>query len=443
MAIVRNIGAAQDVAQVDTITVANVWAADDTVSVTIDKQTLIMTCGSTIDTTAEVAAGLAEVLNLRTHDATKITADVTVNFGGWEAGREVFQDIVATVSGSVVSCTSATPGQPYVMAVTETTAGSGTATEATATAATGKNFFDNIDNWEGGAVPSQDDTINLDSTSASILYALNNVITGYNFETTPDCTAEIGLPKTNVRGYTEYRQRFFDAPNNASPTTQTAELRGTGTLRIDYGTVTPTAVNVHMFNSAAETLDGAGLQIVGGKTLTLRAFSGSMSVSNHPGETASEITSLNNLGDARITVGESATFINTVSSVTQQGGHIDLHADCVGGSNEIRVYGGTLVVHTTATLNFLYIFGGRCDMRGGSVQSPTCYAGGELDFSSCPISSIGGKINLYKGYTYRDPAFVNAAFDLAFIGCSPRDGQLYLKNNVNLSQTGALVPALG
>ena len=81
MATVTWIGAANDVAQIDTITVADTWAAADTVTVTINNQDLVLTAGSTMDSTAEIAAGIAEMINSSFHQDDLMVADMTITKG--------------------------------------------------------------------------------------------------------------------------------------------------------------------------------------------------------------------------------------------------------------------------------------------------------------------------------------------------------------------------
>jgi len=432
MATIRNIGLAQPVAQEDTITMAGAFASGDTVSITISQQTLVVTCGATCDTTTEIASAVQECIGLAGHDPASISADATCNFGGQETGHEEFRDVVATVSGSVVTVKSVTPGQPFVMSVTETTAGSGTATETTAIAATGPEFFNNGANWEGGSVPAIASTIQLDGASSSIKYALNNVIKDYDLITMPDYSGDIGLPKINPRGYTEYRQRFFDMPNNSTPTAQTADIRGTGSLRIDYGTVIPTSITFRLHSSGPVTADGASVQIVGGQLIDLITHEGSISISEHPAETMSEIKTIKMLGAATVLVGVSATFVNVAASIEQESGTLDLYCVISGSLTQSIVRGGLHRVHTSARLTSLYVYkNGYVDYRGNSLANYSLY-GGTLDCSLCPTSAWAGDLFMYKGATLIDPLHRMTA-DINLNGCAIQDVTLVLKDNLQFA----------
>jgi len=118
------------VPQVDTVTIANTWAQNDTIQLVIGSSTVTVTIG-TLTTTAQVATTLQQAWeNLTLTDGS---ASVSPAEGG-QLNIETSQ-ITATVSGSVVTLTSGIAGQSFTLVVTETTAGDGTAVEAVATAA--------------------------------------------------------------------------------------------------------------------------------------------------------------------------------------------------------------------------------------------------------------------------------------------------------------------
>ena len=166
-------GNAHSVKRIDTVTVANTWAAADTVTLTINGKDLVITCGSTTTTTATVATAIKEAWMSSTRlDGSSASSNATSNFGGQEFGE--FREVTASVSGSVVTLIGNEAGKPFTLTVTESTAGSGTATQATSTAATGKHHWDNGDNWSGGSAPANDDTVVFKDSNVSCLYGLPN-----------------------------------------------------------------------------------------------------------------------------------------------------------------------------------------------------------------------------------------------------------------------------
>jgi hypothetical protein len=115
-------------AQIDTVTIALTWATADTIVLTIGSQSVTVTIGGDT-TTQEVALTLKQAFNGET--ITDGTATVDPAAGAVSLSN--FADLVATVSESVVTITGA-KGVAFSLSVVETTAGDGTATEATVTA---------------------------------------------------------------------------------------------------------------------------------------------------------------------------------------------------------------------------------------------------------------------------------------------------------------------
>ena len=442
MATKRNIGAALPQPQISTITIANTWAAGDIATVTINNKIVSMTCGSTMDTTAEVAAGLKEVLGLSTHDPASISADCTTTYGGYEFAE--FRDATYTVSGSVVTCTSV-GAMPFTMTSGETTAGTGTASYAVATAASGPNFFMGNNNWEGGAEPDDDDTVVFDGASASIYYGLNNALADLNITTTADYTGDIGLPKINARGYTEYRQRFLDATVTVTTGVQAVILDGTGRRYIDFSTAADASNNltVTVINASANSSDGPAVQLVGGKNMEFVSHAGTISLSDHIAENLTNIQSIKNLGNAYVTVGTAATFVDVANSIEHNGGTLDFDAACNGAATETRIFGGTFIARENTDLDAYHQYGGVCDWRGVTLDTPVLY-GGTFDGSNCTVTGVSGNFRVFKGVTFIDPNRVLLATStLGLVGCSVSEVNLKLKSNLTLSFTTTVAPSIG
>ena len=153
MAVKRWTGNAVKVVDQYSVTIANTWAAADTCTLSINGLDLVLTIGTDV-TTADVANALNAAINASSKDSGLIS-DETRNIGGQEI-REL-TEVSSTVSGSVVTVTANVAGLPVIFTVSQTTAGSGTATKAQTSTATGPNFFDNADHW----YPSLPATTNL------------------------------------------------------------------------------------------------------------------------------------------------------------------------------------------------------------------------------------------------------------------------------------------
>lgn len=164
MATKRWLGKAQAKAQVTTITVGGTWSTSDTPTFTINDKDIVVTVG-TDTTTANIATAMKEAFN---GDTQTGTGDHTFS----ETGDNIpeFDEITATVSGSVVTLTGDTKGKPFSITATDNSA-SGTFTPSTTTAATGPNHWDDAENWSGGSLPTsgvnEQQTIDLASGTAS------------------------------------------------------------------------------------------------------------------------------------------------------------------------------------------------------------------------------------------------------------------------------------
>ncbi len=114
-------------AQRDVVVIALTWATSDTITATIGTQTIVVTIGGST-TVAQVATTLKQAWNAET--LTDGTASV-VPTGGADDNSS-FEDITATVNDTIVTLTGKN-GVSFSLAITEVTAGNGTATETTET----------------------------------------------------------------------------------------------------------------------------------------------------------------------------------------------------------------------------------------------------------------------------------------------------------------------
>lgn len=381
MATPRWKGKALPVAQVNTIVVALTWAAGDTATLTINGRDLVLTVGATVTTTA-IATAIKEMVN-----GDDITGDATRS----ETGDNVpeFDEITATVNSSTVTLTGDTKGKPFTLTVTEVTAGTGTATGAVATAATGPNHWDNTDNWDTGALPADGDTVYIDHSDVSIWYGLAQsaiepaaMYVGLSF------TGEIGLPEVNEDGgYPEYRDQYLqigpvilrigDGVGN-----------GSGRIKIDCTsdvcalTVVATGNSLdeqpaliwkgtNAANALVMRAGSVGVAIFGGETATLATFRiDGGTIEFGAGVTLSGALQLND-GSAEIN-----SLIDT--SLTMLGGTVVI--DGTGNVDQLTIRGGTCVYKTTGTLG------------GATIVSGT----GILDFEQDPSAkTVTNPIDVY------------------------------------------------
>jgi hypothetical protein len=213
MALKRWIGAADAVAQITTVTFST-YSSAETYTLTVNGKDISFT--SVSGTNSEIWAGLQ---------------------AAWEdsALPEVIEAIATVASGVVL--TSRTPGQPFTVTAGATT---GTATVTATLAATGPNFFNNGDNWEGGAAPSAADDILFAENDVDCLYALSPAFAIGEITIDQSYTGKIGLARTADAGYQEYRSRYFTLNDAAVISIGSGLGNGSSRILIDAATETVT-----------------------------------------------------------------------------------------------------------------------------------------------------------------------------------------------------------
>jgi trimeric autotransporter adhesin len=338
-------GSAIRVPQVDTITVANTWAQNDTVELTINSKTIVVTIG-TLVTTAQVAATVQQVL---AGEALTDTA-ATYTALGTQVGE--FAGLTATVSGSVVTITGAENGRPFTLGVTETTAGSGTATEATATSPTGPHHFNNVDNWSGNTVPVDADDIVFDRGSASLLFSLDTGIQPTSVTRKPTYKGYIGLPKINNDAgqedlqYDEYLETALTFADDGGATVTTINIEDDGgRTNIDLADCSVATVNVRGNTQRADADVPSLLLQNSATTMVLNVQKGDVGVAFYAGETGhlatwrtGYLTSVES--DSLVHCGSGVDLANAAIEIS--GGQVTI--DSATGSGTIDMNGGTLTI---------------------------------------------------------------------------------------------------
>ncbi len=414
MATLTWIGNAHDVKQIGTITVANTWAAGDTATCTINGKDLVITCGSTTTTTATVAAAIKEAWMSSTRlDGTSSSSNATSNFGGQEFGE--FSEITASVSGSVVTLVANEAGVPFTLSVTEATAGTGTATGATSTSATGKQFWNNADNWDTGSVPVDDDIVVFRDSNVPCRYGLpNSTDLEVTMQVWMSYTGEIGLPVINEttpgKPYVEYRQRYVRLDDGGTGTDIAHRFGlgkdGTGPTLVNLKHITVKCSPI-VYNTGTPKVSRVGTKALNicctANTSTLNVVNGSVDWSSQDGSTAAFVTVKQSGGDSRGVNGLKAS-----SAVTLHGGTM-----LIGSSlaiSTIDVKGGALrIENQTATISSLQIYvGANVDMASGySAASLTVSAlsnfGGTLDARNSGGFTITNA-GFYRGSKVLDPS---------------------------------------
>ena len=406
------IGNAHSVKQINTITVANTWAAGDTATCTINGKDLIVTCGSTTTTTATVATAIKEAWMSATRlDGTSSSSNATSNFGGQEFGE--FSEVTASISGSVVTLIGNEAGNPFVVTVTENTAGTGTATGAASTVCTGNHYWDNADNWDTGTVPANDDIVVFRDSDVSCKFGLPNSDGATPLEVTiqqwMSYTGEVGLPAVNVntvgKPYYEYRQRYIRL-NDAGTGTDIAHRFGLGKdgigcrlFNLKHLTLKCSPIVYNTGPPLASRIGTKALNICcTANTSTLTIVNGSVEFSSQDSGTSAFVTVKQTAGDSR-----GVTAIHTTGGVVT----INSGTMIVGGAgaiDTINCNGGTLrAENQTGTLSILKNYtGGTVNWASAGTISTYYSFGGAFDARESPGFTMTNG-NLYKGSTFYDP----------------------------------------
>jgi hypothetical protein len=451
MATRRWLGAAKNVRQVDTITVANTWATSDDVTVTINGVDLVIVIGSLV-TTAQVATTIKQAINGETLTDTAATVSPPIADGGGRA-LAYFREITAAISAASTSVVEITGGQtgdydkPFTLSVTETTAGDGTATEATATAATGPHHWNNIDNWSGATVPVDNDDVVFDSGSVGCKYSLVTGIQPASVTVTNDFSgpnAYIGLPEVNEDSssypYAETRTKYLTFDDNSVTTTYDigrGDGSGSRVLRISAG------AGQIIWNQS-----GAGQRLKTGIPATLligthtanvvNVNAGDLGIAFFEGEAAHVATLRIGSGvvsGAKCVCGDGVDLAN--ASIVQNGGAAEINS-ATGSGTIVVGQNGTLSIKGTAAHASIDVEpGGTVYYQTNGTLGTLCrvQTGGKfIRFADLRPATITPAVQLYSGATFQDPnGVLTYSNGIKLNGCTLDDVTLDVGPNVTVT----------
>lgn len=376
--------------QIDSITVANTWAAGDTATITIGNAPLVVTCGSSTTTTAQVADVIKRAIN-----ATRIDENLVADESRSAAGQQIgeFRDVEATIdptNSSRVLVRSVVAGVPFGtpggnMTATEVTAGSGTVTRASAQTATGPWHWDNTANWSTGAVPVNDDIVVFRGTAHGPKYNFPAAIE-VTVHTYMSFTGPIGLAQINTSNgvpYAEYRTRYLTLDEGGTGTALTHLLgmgqgAGSPNIFISHNSPTTLVVSATIYNTGKSAIPGVksvnliirnpvgtnGVVTIIGGTADLGAQNGldpSWGTLNLSGKETDVLVVNQTPGDA--TVNQSGGTLEWIETKATSGTRTfnlyggELTAKDMQGAGNVtaKIYGGTLVWDATKTIATLIV----------------------------------------------------------------------------------------
>ncbi len=350
-------------AKLYTFTVGGTWVAADTLTVTINGKSVTFTCTTT--TAASADTGILAAL----------AASTIPEFAAftWTA-----------LTSTTFAATAVTAGVDSSIAVSRVTSGSGTFAIATTTTATGPNFWNDVNNWDGAAVPITGDTANVNLSLGSVLYGLDQngvTLASLNIYTTSQTSNTLGLPVINAAGYTEY----FDQYLKISATAWVIDANSPR-VKVDFGSVAMSG-EVRQSGSAPDAPTPAVL-LKGTNTSNVLDCNGTVGFAYYYGEAGAAAT-ITNGPNGNLTLGAGVTTATTVTNL------------------------GALV--TNGVFTTLYQSGGIATVNGAPSATTIDVSGGVLQ---CKLS--GTVTNVLVG-----PGTLDATQDVTarvFTNCTIRPG---------------------
>lgn len=403
MATLYWLGIALARAQIATVTVSGYDAAT---TYFLEVNGVRVAVGSGGGTTTTVAAALVAAWNASTHAyATGITASNAAN---------------------VITLTADVAGVPFTV-VSGVSGGAGTIGAFTiTTAATGKEHWNDPDNWSTGAVPVSSDDVIIGDSSVPILWGLDqNAVALASLTVRQSYTGKIGLPfstfATSADGattaaVTEYRQDYLligadrvslgehDGPGDPN---------GAGRIKLNNNRAAASTTVVHRTTASGTDLGlpAVRLRIAhASATLEVRRAQGGVGVAiEKPGETSTvgTISVVDPSTVSRVFVGDGVTLTNW----RQQGGRNLLQGAATITSAVVA--GGELVIEGTAAVTTLTVSGPGATVEannkpaaGSALGTVTVSDGAELIGTGSTATRTWGTVKVTEGALEVDDAIV-------------------------------------
>ena len=473
------LGSTAQVPQVYTITITGTWAAGDYINIyppslyhretgSAIGQGCKITMGSSGLTVANVADKVYRAFGASAHD-DNLLDDESRNLGGQEMPELAEFSASYPGTGAVVTVTGP-PGVAAYFYMALNTAGDGSLTQATVQSATGKWFWDNGENWSGGGVPTNNDTVYFDHRSkASCLFGLpyNSMELAALYVQMGFAGRQLGLPAMNrldyetgrpkpqAAWYPEWRQRrpvFDDAGSGTNPEFIIGQGSGAGPRYVNIeqvalaskltvhrtGTPLPNEQYVVAFNSDVATSGS-----------TACVYGGSVALSPDAVTDRGRYKLVDVGRGATVYIGPSADLA-AISTITMNGGFVRCDTADFGlipgeGAN-IKVLGGTLELSegatTTTVLRVFHpgvcFYSGNKSYVSGAIDS--AYISGTLSFARATEAldwSVVDPIQLMRGARILDPQRKmswSSSNGIDLVGCGLGSVTLQLGQNITITK---------
>lgn len=349
------IGGAAAVAQIWTASIDSVdgTPANNTFSVTIGGVSISQVGDTDVATTA---AALVALLNDSTHPYFS-----TITWTNPSAGN-----IVGTAD---------TAGVPFIAALTETGAGTGSVTDfSESTANAGPNDWETAANWSTGAVPTSSDDVVFESNSEEVFWLPSSEQQINSLKIAHSYTGKIGLPaesfkttdSASVSTAREYRTTYLKARTASAEIGNYSGVQqgsGSGRIKLDFGSTT--ACTILVYRTASLATESA-LQPVRIKashaSTTLAVFAGTVGVATDTAGETSQLSSIS-IEAGNMFVGDGVTL----ATLQQNGGTVLTE----NAPTTVNVDDGQLTMIGTGTVTNLNV-AGTCDNTQSTLTITNC-----------------------------------------------------------------------
>jgi len=390
------LGAAVAIPEVKAYVFAGTWAQGDTATITINGKTLTLTAG-TIVTLDQMVGDMVDMINGATANQDEERSAL-----GSEVGEFALLTATADLTNDHVVLTGPDDGRPIgTVTVGETTAGDGTFAAVGGspdTTGTGPKHFSDGDNWSGGAIPDDGDTIVFDYRAAeSCCYGLTAandhdsfaavVIRGFRHS--------IGLPAVNTDtpqySFNEHLPTYLTL---VQATAVTVDSPASGLIKLDTGS-TASAINVMSTGASVETGVPALLLRANSATSALVVSGGSVGL-EYEQEAVGEVATITVAGNQSPTVVVGPGVTAAIATIS-------------AGSATIRSTPATLTVHAGqveylgGNVTILEVNGGLLYLGSAGTHATVTQAGGTIDCTKDGQSRTFTNFYMYGG-SLKDPS---------------------------------------
>ncbi len=284
------------------------------------------------------------------------------------------------------------PTDGRTLLFTETVSGTGTFGIAANTTGTGPHFFTNAENWDGGAVPVDDDVIIFEESTWPCLYGLEqSAVTPTDIIIKQSFTGDgkIGLPPyrgSGTTGYWEWRPQYLELGNSADAQTITVAIGegdGYGSGRIKLNTGDAVTLLTVTNSGQAEGVHPAILWLGTAATNTVTIQKGSFGTAIYGGE-ASVIEDLDIGFKSRVDT-DSVVVLGRdcdVDDIQMTGGHLIVGGVAADAIETLVQTAGTSIINGSDGIDALTVRGGRCyyNSTGTLGGAPIVSGSGILSF---------------------------------------------------------------